>query len=512
MAALLYHPYTALTKGRRLVRQIPHFIHGKSLQLADRLHPVSSPATGEVVAEVNMADEATVNQAVASAQSAFSSWSATPTPKRAGLLFQLRELIKKHRKELALLITQEHGKTLNDAGASIDRGLEVLSYATGITDHLMGQYASGIATGTDNYAIRQPLGVCVGITPFNFPAMIGLWMFPLAIACGNTFILKPSEKDPSAMLRLAELAVEAGIPDGVVNVVHGDGETVNHLLQHKDIKAVSFVGSSAVARQIYQTGIAAGKRVQAFGGAKNHCIILPDADIDRTAETLVGAAYGSAGERCMALPVAVLTGGDTFADELAASIAERVKALRIGPGDADNIDMGPLISREHREKVFAYIDAGIKEGAALTVDGRTLHADKKGFFMGGCLFDHVTPEMTVWREEIFGPVLCLMRSPDFATSLQWINQHGYGNGSAIFTRNPALARRFVEEVQTGMVGVNIPIPVPIASLSFGGWKQSRIGDIHLFGPEGVQFYTQLKTIMQRWPDEPTAGGFLLPTH
>ena len=494
------------------MHHVPHFINGKTVSRHDNIRPVLDPSSGSTVASVSMADTSLLNDAVIAAKEAFPAWSGTPAPKRARILFQLCQQLESHRQELAELISREHGKLISDALASVDRGIEVVRFACGIPDHLLGHFSADIANGTDNYSIRQPLGICAGITPFNFPAMIALWMFPLAIACGNTFILKPSEKDPSCAVRLAELALAAGVPAGVVNVLQGEADLVNSMLQHPDIRAISFVGSSAVAQHVYQTATQAGKRVQAFGGAKNHCLVLPDTDPDKTADTIVGAAFGSAGERCMAISVAVLVGNTTFADTMVDKIAQRVRALRIGPCDQPDLDMGPLISAAHRDKILHLIETGLQEGASLVVDGRSVRQHDKGFYLGGCLFDHVTPGMTLWQEEIFGPVLCLMRAPDFLTGLQWINRHTYGNGSAIFTRDPALARQFAMTVETGMVGINIPIPVPVASHSFGGWKQSRFGDLHLFGKEGVQFYTQLKTIMQRWPEEPAASAFTLPTH
>ncbi|MDX1900650.1 MAG: CoA-acylating methylmalonate-semialdehyde dehydrogenase [Gammaproteobacteria bacterium] len=494
--------------------QVPHFINGSTVDATDRMSNIYHPATGEIAGQVSMADTSLISQTVAAAQKAFLEWSKLSTQKRARLLFQFRTVLESHIDELATLVTNEHGKTLDDARASVQRGIEVVSYACGISEHLLGNFSANIASSTDNFSLRQPLGVCLGITPFNFPAMVPLWMFPLAIACGNTFIVKPSEKDPSCAVRIAQLASEAGVPDGVVNVLHGDGETVNALLHHPDIRAVSFVGSTKVAEYVYQTAIQQGKRAQTFGGAKNHCIVMPDVELDPVADSIVGAAYGSAGERCMAISVAILVGDKKFADEMSEKISARVKKLRIGPGNQKNIDMGPLITREHRDNVCAWVEKGVQEGAKLIVDGRSFISKEspQGFYLGGCLFDDVDISMQVWREEIFGPVLCLMRAPDFNTALHWVNQHLYGNGSAIFTRDAAIARAFYMQVQTGMVGVNIPIPVPVASHSFGGWKKSRFGDIHLFGSEGVQFYTQLKTVMQRWPETALTGSFHLPTH
>jgi len=498
-----------------MMYQVEHFINGHLVKKStERKSAIYNPAIGEIIGEVNLADQSLLEQAVSAAKQAFVTWSITPLTKRVRILFRYRELLEANTEQLAKLVTQEHGKTLTDAYASIQRGIDVVNFACGMNEHLLGNYALNVAAGIDNYSLRQPLGVCVGITPFNFPAMIPLWMFPLAIVCGNTFILKPSEKNPSCAILLAELAHEAGVPPGVLNVIHGDVEVVNGLLHHPDISAVSFVGSTPVAKYVYQTAISQGKRAQTFGGAKNHCIVLPDVDLNSTADTIVGAAFGSAGERCMALSVAVIVDENNFADQLIKKMSEKIQQLKIGPGDEKNIDMGPLISAAHREKIITLINSGLNEGAKLIVDGRNfkLNDTTKGFYLGGSLFDYVDISMKIWQEEIFGPVLCVMRAPDFATALNWVNSHFYGNGSAIFTNNPAIARTFSLQVATGMVGVNVPIPVPIAAHSFGGWKQSRFGDLHLFGQEGVQFYTQLKTIMQRWSEVNLASSFNLPAH
>ncbi len=505
--------------------QVTHYINGQKAEKAEKAEkgknqiatltrPLYNPSNGTQVGEVLLADSAIVDEAVTAARTAFPAWSALSATKRAEKLFDLYVLLRQHQLELATLVSREHGKTIADAEASVQRGLDVLRYACGTPSLLQGQFAAGVAAGTDNYAMRLPLGVCAGITPFNFPVMIALWMFPLSIACGNTFILKPAEKDPSAVLRLAELTREAGIPAGVVNVVQGDAVAVNALLAHADIKAVSFVGSSHVAEQIHTECHRVGKRVQAFGGAKNHCIVMPDADSDFVADTLVSAAYGSAGERCMAISVAILVGDDKQNDKLVEKISQRVRQLKIGDGATAGVDMGPLVSRELRDKVLHLIDRGVSEGASLCVDGRhfVLAGHEKGFFLGGSLFDHVTAEMRIWQEEIFGPVLCLMRAPDFTSALTIVNSHVYGNGAAILTQDPHLAREFAFNVQAGMVGINIPIPVPVAQLSFGGWKRSRFSDIHLYGAEGIQFYTQLKTVMQRWPTGARHTSFTLPVH
>lgn len=493
---------------------VSHFINGKLTPgQSSRFGDIYYPATGECMGKVAMANVQEVNQAVQAAKAAFPAWSATSAVRRTQILFKYRDLILQHRNELAELIANEHGKTLADALGSIQRGLEVVEFACGIPHLLKGDFSESVGTDVDSYSIRQALGVCVGITPFNFPAMIGLWMFPMAIACGNTFVLKPSEKDPSCGLRLVQLLYEAGLPDGVVNVINGDKEAVDALLVHPDVAAVSSVGSTPVAHHIYQTAASHGKRVQAMGGAKNHAVIMPDADLDQVADAVIGAAYGSAGERCMALPVLV-TVGDAVADALVAKIAPRVQQLKIGHSLAKDVDMGPLITKEHREKVLSYVDLGVEEGAKLIVDGRGYqHPEhKKGFYMGGCLFDHVTTKMRVYREEIFGPVLCILRAPDFETALQWINEHEMGNGTSIFTQHGYYAKQFASRVQVGMVGINVPIPVPVAYHSFGGWKRSAFGDTGTMGPEAVHFYTKLKTITQRWPVEKATGAeFSIPT-
>lgn len=480
---------------------VNHFINGQIHENTQtRFQSLYNPADGEIIGKVALANKNDVEKAIVSAKAAFSSWSMTTPVNRSRILIKFNSLLNQHLDELAALITQEHGKTLNDAKASIQRGMDVVEYACGIANHLKGAYAQEVGPGIDSYSLRQPLGVCVGITPFNFPAMIALWMFPMAIACGNTFVLKPSEKDPSVSIRIAELIKEAGLPDGVLNVVQGDKEAVDVLLTHPDIKAISFVGSTPVAEYVYKTATQHGKRVQAFGGAKNHCIVMPDADLEQTAEALVGAAFGSAGERCMAISVVVAV-GDKVADELIKRMKARIQHLKIGDGKLPDIEMGPLITKQHLEKVKSYVDLGIKEGAELVVDGRHFQSKENptGFYMGGCLFDKVTPNMRIYREEIFGPVLSIVRANDFATALKLVNEHEYGNGTAIFTRDGETARSFAQQAQVGMIGINVPIPVPAAYHSFGGWKRSLFGDIHMHGPEGVQFYTKLKTVTERWP-------------
>ena len=493
--------------------QVTHFINGKCIQSQGRMLDVTNPATGKTIGQVAMADQAVIDQAVSAAKAAFPAWSQTSPLKRARILFKFKLLLEQHIDELAQLVTQEHGKTLSDAKGSVQRGIDVVEFACGIPDHLAGRYTENIATDVDSYSMRQSLGVCAGITPFNFPAMIALWMFPLSIACGNTFILKPSEKDPSATLRIAQLAKEAGVPDGVINIVQGDAVAVNALLVHPDIKAASFVGSTNVAKHIYQSATAHGKRVQAFGGAKNHAVIMPDADLEQTADALVGSAYGSAGERCMAISIAVIV-GDQLADCVIEKLKPKIQNLKIGSGDNGSNDFGPLISSMHCDKVRSYIELGIKEGAKLIVDGRDVKPShgESGFYLGACLFDHVTPSMKIYQDEIFGPVLSIVRVPDFSAALKLVNDHPYGNGTAIFTRDGESAREYAAKVQVGMVGINIPIPVPAAFHSFGGWKQSFFGDIGMHGHEGIRFYTKLKTVTQRWLKSSEGAQFSMPTH
>lgn len=494
---------------------VDHYIHGQITPgHSGQWGELYNPATGEISGRVAFANVHEVNQAVAAAKAAFPAWASTPPLRRARILFKYKELLEQHLEELAAIITAEHGKLLNDAKGSVLRGLEVVELACGIPQMLKGTFSENVAANIDSYSVRQPLGVCVGITPFNFPAMIPLWMFPVALACGNTFVLKPSEKDPSCPLRLAELMKEAGLPDGVLNVINGDKTVVDALLIHPDVAAVSFVGSTPVAEYVQKTAVAHGKRVQAFGGAKNHAVVMPDVDFDQTADAIVGAAYGSAGERCMALSVAVAV-GDKVADALIAKLIPRVKALQIGFGDDPKAEMGPLISQAHKEKVRAYVTTGEQEGATLLVDGRNVQVKghEKGFFMGGSLFDHVTPDMRIYREEIFGPVLCVVRVADFDQALKLVNEHEFGNGTAIFTRDGDAARTFASQVHAGMVGINIPIPVPVAYHAFGGWKRSIFADIHIHGTEGVQFYTRSKTVTARWPTSIRSGAeFMMPTH
>lgn len=478
---------------------VPHLINGQFVQTNHRKLDIVNPATGDVTGFIEVADKSVVDEAVASGVAAFEAWASKTPTQRATILFRYKTLLEQNLDALATLITNEHGKTLSEAKGSLQRGLDVVDFACGIPHLLKGIYTDNVAKAIDCYAIHQPLGVCVGITPFNFPAMIPLWMFPMAIVCGNTFVLKPSEKDPSCALRLVELIHEAGAPQGVVNIVQGDKETVDALLHHPDVKAVSFVGSSAVAEQIQRTAIMQNKRVQAFGGAKNHCIVMPDADLDQAAPSIVASAYGSAGERCMAISM-VLAVGDQIADALLEKMTPLITQLRIGPGTAAETELGPLVTRAHFERVKSYIDIGLKEGARLVIDGSMLRGkgDPNGFFMGGSLFDHVQPHMRIYKEEIFGPVLCLMRVKNFREALKLINAHEYGNGTSIYTSDGYVAREFAERVQVGMVGINVPIPVPVAYQSFGGWKRSIFSDIGMYGTEGVRFYTKLKTVTQRW--------------
>jgi malonate-semialdehyde dehydrogenase (acetylating)/methylmalonate-semialdehyde dehydrogenase len=490
-----------------------YFIAGRrEAGTSGRFGSVFNPATGDTQARVPLASASEVADVVAVAEAAFPAWAATPPLVRSRILFRFKTLLEQHAGELIRLIVSEHGKTAEDARGSLTRGIEVVEFACGIPHLLKGEFSENVSNGVDSWSLRQPLGVCVGITPFNFPAMVPLWMFPLAIACGNTFILKPSEKVPSCALRLGELFQEAGLPDGVLNVLCGDGETVDALLVNPGVKAVSFVGSTPVARHVYAWGSAHGKRVQALGGAKNHMVVMPDADMDQAVDALMGAAYGSAGERCMAVAVAVAVGG--AADALRERLVPRVQNLRIGPGSDPSLEMGPLITAQHRDRVMGYVESGIAEGAELLVDGRgtSLQGHENGFFLGGCLFDHVRPGMRIYDEEIFGPVLCIVRTHDFKGALMLVNAHPYGNGAALFTRDGDVARTFASAAAAGMVGINVAIPVPMAFHSFGGWKQSRFGDLAIHGPEGVQFYTQLKTVTCRWPSGTAAGvHYAMPT-
>jgi malonate-semialdehyde dehydrogenase (acetylating)/methylmalonate-semialdehyde dehydrogenase len=489
-----------------------HFINGKPVPgHGTRSAPVYNPATGEVRGEVALASAEDTRAAIAAAREAFPAWAATTPLRRARILFRFRDLVEKHKSELAALITMEHGKLLSDAEGEVTRGMEVVEFACGIPHLLKGEHSENVGTGVDSWSLRQPLGVCAGITPFNFPAMVPMWMFPVALACGNTFVLKPSERDPSCPLRLAELLKEAGLPDGVFNVVNGDKEAVDTLLTDPDVAAVSFVGSTPIAEYIYQTGSAQGKRVQALGGAKNHMVVMPDADLDQAVNALMGAAFGSAGERCMAISVAVAVGD--MGDRLVEALTPKVKALKVGPGVSAEAEMGPVVTAQHRDKIKVYIAGGVEQGAELVVDGRDVQVPghEGGYFLGGSLFDHVTPEMRIYKEEIFGPVLGIVRVPDFDTALRFINAHEYGNGTAIFTRDGGTARRFSHAVQAGMVGINVPIPVPMAYHSFGGWKRSLFGNLHMHGPEGVRFYTRLKTVTARWPEGGGSADFVMPT-
>lgn len=494
-----------------------NFIGGQiTYSASNETIPVYDPATGKVARELTQSTGAEVAEAIKVAHEAFPAWSKTSPLRRARVLFNFKALMEQHRDELAELIVSEHGKVWSDAQGELTRGLEVVEFACGIPHLIKGEYSANVGTGVDSYSLMQPVGVVAGITPFNFPAMVPLWMFPIALACGNTFVLKPPALDPSAAVRMAELLKEAGLPDGVFNVVHSSNEDAEQLYKDPRIAAVSFVGSSGVAEHIYKTASAHGKRVQAFGAAKNHAIVMPDADLDATVNAIMGGAFGSAGERCMALPVVVAVGDDT-ADKLIARLTPLINALRVGPGimqGAEENEMGPVVSAAHQKKVLGYIDKGEQEGAKLVVDGRNFqvpgHAE--GYYVGGTLFDNVTPEMTIWREEIFGPVLSIMRAPDYACALQLVNSHEFGNGSAIFTSNGNTAREFVQDVEAGMVGVNVPVPVPMAFHSFGGWKRSVFGALNVHGPDGVRFYTRMKTATARWPSgQQTVSEFSMPT-
>jgi malonate-semialdehyde dehydrogenase (acetylating)/methylmalonate-semialdehyde dehydrogenase len=477
---------------------VPHFIGGRAVDgSSGRVGAVYNPATGQRARRVAFANAADVNEAVAAAAAAFPEWAALPPLRRARVLNRFRELAERDLKRLAAIITAEHGKVASDAAGEMQRGIEVVEFATGIPQLLKGEFTEEVGTGVDSYSIRQPLGVVAGITPFNFPAMVPMWMFPVALACGNTFVLKPSEKDPSLGIELARLLKEAGLPDGVFNVVNGDKEAVDAILAHPGVEAISFVGSTPVAEYIYSRGTATGKRVQALGGAKNHMVIMPDADLDQATDALVGAAYGSAGERCMAISVAVAV-GDALADALVARLKAGLATLTVAPGDQPGAEMGPLVTDAHLARVRGYVDLGVEEGAELVVDGRQV-AREDGFFFGATLFDKVSPSMRIYREEILGPVLSVVRVNDFESALNLVNDHEFGNGTAIFTRDGDAARVFTSRVKAGMVGVNVPIPVPMAFHSFGGWKRSLFGDHYVHGSEGVRFYTRLKTITERWP-------------
>ena len=492
---------------------IEHFINGKIVPgVSDRKGKVFNPAIGKQESEVRLASAKDLDLAVQKAKTAFETWSNVTPIQRARIIFKYKEIIEKNSDLLAKMIVSEHGKVYEDAKGSLTRGLEVVEFACGIPQMLKGDFTENVGTNIDSWSMRQPLGVCAGITPFNFPAMVPMWMFPMAIACGNTFILKPSEKDPSCPLKLAELFSEAGLPDGVLNVVNGDKEVVDAILEHKDISAVSFVGSTPIAKYIYENAAKNEKRVQALGGAKNHCVVMPDCDLDQAVNGLMGAAYGSAGERCMAQSVAVAVGN--VGDKLVGELSKKVEALKIGPGMDKSSEMGPLVTKEHLERVRGYVDLGIKEGADLVVDGRNikLQGYEDGYYIGGCLFDNVKKDMRIYKEEIFGPVLSVVRAKDFDEALNLINDHEFGNGTSIYTRDGDAGRTFANKIKVGMVGINIPIPVPVAFHSFGGWKRSLFGDQHMHGPEGVRFYTKLKTITSRWPSGVRSDPeFVMPT-
>lgn len=503
-------PQRAMQKGKVVVNDVG----GQQVATTSgRGAPLFDPATGQETGWVGFSSAADVARAVAAAKAAYPAWAETPPAKRASYLFKFKALLEEHRDDIARHISAEHGKTHADALGEVARGIEVVDFVCGIPHLLKGDFSRNVGPNIDTYSDREPLGVVAGITPFNFPAMVPLWMYPVAIACGNTFVLKPSERDPSAAAFVAGLLQATGLPPGVMNVVHGDKEAVDAILLHPDIAAVSFVGSTPVAEHVYTTGSKAGKRVQALGGAKNHMLVLADADMDQAADALMGAAYGSAGERCMAVSVAVPVGEET-ADQLVAALARRASALRIGPATDPEAEMGPVITEQHRQRITSFIDKGVAEGATLLVDGRKAPvARQKGFFLGASLFDHVRKDMTIYREEIFGPVLCVVRARDYEEAVDLVNEHHYGNGVAVFTRNGDAARDFARRVQVGMVGVNVPIPVPVAFHSFGGWNRSLFGSHAIYGPEGVHFYTRLKTVTSRWPTSIGAGAeYTFPTH
>jgi malonate-semialdehyde dehydrogenase (acetylating)/methylmalonate-semialdehyde dehydrogenase len=493
------------------ITEIGHYVGGVRVAgTSGRRGEVFDPATGAQTGRVAFASVDEVDNAVAAATAAFPAWSDLPPSRRATVMFRFRELLLRDADRLARLITAEHGKTFSDAQGELARGLEVVEFVCGIPHLLKGELTEQVSTGVDSHARRQPLGVCAGISPFNFPAMVPMWMFPVSIACGNTFVMKPSEKDPSLALELAALLTEAGLPAGVFNVINGDKVAVDALLEHPGIKAISFVGSTPIAEYVYKTGTAAGKRVQALGGAKNHLVVMPDADLDAAVDALMGSAFGSAGERCMAISIAVAV-GDEVADTLIALLRPKITALKVGSGLDDGVEMGPLVTGVHRDKVKSYIGTGITEGATAVLDGRTFEAKGDGFFVGGTLFDRVKPEMRVYREEIFGPVLGIVRVASFEEALRLVNDHEFGNGTSIFTRDGGTARTFDRAVQAGMVGINVPIPVPMAFHSFGGWKRSIFGDHAMHGMEGIRFYTRLKTTTTRWPKAPTGAEYIFPT-
>jgi len=493
---------------------VQHLIHGELVTKGERTADVFNPSTGQAVRKVELASRATVQEAIDSAKAAFPAWRNTPPAKRAQVMFRFKQLLEQNEARISQMISEEHGKTLEDAAGELKRGIENVEFACAAPEVLKGEYSRNVGPNIDAWSDFQPLGVVAGITPFNFPAMVPLWMYPLAIACGNAFILKPSERDPSSTLYIAQLLLEAGLPKGILNVVHGDKEAVDALIEAPEVKALSFVGSTPIAEYIYAEGTKRGKRVQALGGAKNHAVLMPDADLDNAVSALMGAAYGSCGERCMAISVAVCV-GDQVADALIAKLEPQIKALKIGAGTSCGLDMGPLVTAAARDKVVGYIDDGIAAGAKLVVDGRGFRVagNEDGYFVGGTLFDKVTPEMRIYKEEIFGPVLCVVRVNSLEQAMQLINDHEYGNGTCIFTRDGEAARLFCDEIEVGMVGVNVPLPVPVAYHSFGGWKRSLFGDLHAYGPDGVRFYTRRKAITQRWPQRASheASQFAFPS-
>ncbi|MFS0824815.1 CoA-acylating methylmalonate-semialdehyde dehydrogenase [Pseudomonas phoenicis] len=493
---------------------VQHLIDGQLVSNGGRTADVFNPATGQATGKVELASQATVQQAIDSAAAAYPAWRNTPPAKRAQVMFRFKQLLEQHEAHIAQLISQEHGKTLEDAAGELKRGIENVEFACAAPEILKGEYSRNVGPNIDAWSDFQPLGVVAGITPFNFPAMVPLWMYPLAIVCGNAFILKPSERDPSSTLYIAQLLLEAGLPKGILNVVHGDKEAVDALIEAPQVKALSFVGSTPIAEYIYAEGTKRGKRVQALGGAKNHAVLMPDADLDNAVSALMGAAYGSCGERCMAISVAVCV-GDQVADALIGKLEPQIKALKIGAGTSCGLDMGPLVTAAARDKVVGYIEEGVSAGAQLVVDGRGLRVagHEDGYFLGGTLFDKVTADMRIYKEEIFGPVLCVVRVQSLEQAMRLINEHEYGNGTCIFTRDGEAARLFCDEIEVGMVGVNVPLPVPVAYHSFGGWKRSLFGDLHAYGPDGVRFYTRRKAITQRWPQRKSheASQFAFPS-
>ncbi|MCO7514768.1 CoA-acylating methylmalonate-semialdehyde dehydrogenase [Pseudomonas guariconensis] len=493
---------------------VQHLINGELVSKGERTADVFNPATGESTRKVELASRATIQAAIDSAKAAFPAWRNTPPAKRAQVMFRFKQLLEQNEARISQMISEEHGKTLEDAAGELKRGIENVEFACAAPELLKGEYSRNVGPNIDAWSDFQPLGIVAGITPFNFPAMVPLWMYPLAIACGNAFILKPSERDPSSTLFIAQLLHEAGLPKGILNVVNGDKEAVDALIEAPEVKALSFVGSTPIAEYIYAEGTKRGKRVQALGGAKNHAVLMPDADLDNAVSALMGAAYGSCGERCMAISVAVCV-GDQVADALIAKLEPQIKALKIGAGTSCGLDMGPLVTAAARDKVVGYIDDGVAAGAKLVVDGRGLRVagHEDGYFVGGTLFDNVTPEMRIYKEEIFGPVLCVVRVNSLEDAMRLINEHEYGNGTCIFTRDGEAARLFCDEIEVGMVGVNVPLPVPVAYHSFGGWKRSLFGDLHAYGPDGVRFYTRRKAITQRWPQRASheASQFAFPS-